>query len=175
MKRLFLLFPQKPYAAAPGGGSERERKYPYFLRHKTVDRRASILYNHSCSVNGAVAQLARAFGSYPKCHRFESSQRYHGRARRARVLPILIWPVGQVVKTPPFHGGNMGSSPVRVTTENKSEPYLPSWRWVRILLYFQTISSRQSETEKTEKKMASRIYYEVSDAVLLHRLCCRRR
>ena len=24
-------------------------------------------------------------------------------------------PVGQVVKTPPFHGGNMGSSPVRVT------------------------------------------------------------
>ena len=25
-------------------------------------------------------------------------------------------PVGQVVKTPPFHGGNMGSSPVRVTT-----------------------------------------------------------
>ena len=25
------------------------------------------------------------------------------------------WRVGQVVKTPPFHGGNMGSSPVRVT------------------------------------------------------------
>ena len=29
-------------------------------------------------------------------------------------------PVGQVVKTPPFHGGNMGSSPVRVTTESTS-------------------------------------------------------
>ena len=27
---------------------------------------------------GGVAQLARAFGSYPKCHRFESSRRYHG-------------------------------------------------------------------------------------------------
>ena len=27
-----------------------------------------------------------------------------------------IWPVGQVVKTPPFHGGNTGSNPVRVTT-----------------------------------------------------------
>ena len=25
-----------------------------------------------------------------------------------------IWPVGQAVKTPPFHGGNTGSSPVRV-------------------------------------------------------------
>ncbi len=26
----------------------------------------------------------------------------------------LSWPVGQAVKTPPFHGGNTGSSPVRV-------------------------------------------------------------
>ena len=26
-----------------------------------------------------------------------------------------IRPLGQVVKTPPFHGGNMGSSPVGVT------------------------------------------------------------
>ena len=31
-------------------------------------------------------------------------------------IPCLIWPVGQVVKTRPFHGCNMGSSPVRVTT-----------------------------------------------------------
>src|SRR5690606_16500790 len=29
--------------------------------------------------------------------------------------PAKIWPVGQVVKTPPFHGGNTGSNPVRVT------------------------------------------------------------
>ena len=27
----------------------------------------------------------------------------------------FIWPVGQVVKTPPFHGGIMGSNPVPVT------------------------------------------------------------
>ena len=27
-------------------------------------------------------------------------------------------PVGQAVKTPPFHGGNMGSIPVRVTTKS---------------------------------------------------------
>ncbi|EDK0002686.1 ribosome maturation factor RimM, partial [Listeria monocytogenes] len=25
----------------------------------------------------------------------------------------MIWPVGQAVKTPPFHGGNTGSNPVR--------------------------------------------------------------
>ena len=31
-----------------------------------------------------------------------------------------MWPVGQAVKTPPFHGGNMGSIPVRVTKNNQS-------------------------------------------------------
>ena len=28
----------------------------------------------------------------------------------------LSWPLGQAVKTPPFHGDNMGSNPVGVTT-----------------------------------------------------------
>ena len=30
---------------------------------------------------------------------------------------LTIWPVGQAVKTPPFHGGNAGSIPARVTTK----------------------------------------------------------
>ena len=30
-----------------------------------------------------------------------------------------IWPVGQAVKTPPSHGGNRGSSPLRVTTSEQ--------------------------------------------------------
>ena len=30
------------------------------------------------------------------------------------MLNCEIWPVGQVVKTPPFHGGNMSSNLVRV-------------------------------------------------------------
>ena len=47
--------------------------------------------------------MARAFGSYPKGHWFKSSYRYH------------IRPVGQAVKTPPFHGGNTSSNLVRVT------------------------------------------------------------
>ena len=51
---------------------------------------------------GCIAQLARAFGSYPKCHRFKSSYSHHR-------------PVGQAAKTPPFHGGNMSSILVRVT------------------------------------------------------------
>ena len=37
----------------------------------------------------------------------------------------FIRPVGQAVKTPPFHGGNMGSIPVRVTM-NKI-PMLLHW------------------------------------------------
>ena len=52
---------------------------------------------------GGVAQLARANGSYPLGRWFEPTRRYQ------------MWPVGQAVKTPPFHGGNMGSNPVRVT------------------------------------------------------------
>ena len=46
-----------------------------------------------------------------------------------------IWPVGQVVKTPPFHGGNMGSIPVRVTIVNKSELF-PDWGRVRIYYFY---------------------------------------
>ena len=38
----------------------------------------------------------------------------------------LSWPVGQAVKTPPFHGGNTGSSPVRVIYFNSNIPF---WRF----------------------------------------------
>ena len=47
--------------------------------------------------------MARVLGSYPIGRWFKSYCRYHLR------------PVGQEVKTSPFHGGIMGSIPVRVT------------------------------------------------------------
>ena len=50
--------------------------------------------------------MARASGSYPAGRWFKSDFRYHLR------------PVGQAVKTRPFHGCNMGSIPVRVTKNN---------------------------------------------------------
>ena len=53
--------------------------------------------------------MARVLGSYPIGRWFKSYCRYQ------------IWPVGQVVKTPPFHGGIMGSIPVRVTKKELSE------------------------------------------------------
>ncbi len=37
------------------------------------------------------------------------------RVRIPRSPPLLYRPVGQVVKTPPFHGGITGSNPVGVT------------------------------------------------------------
>ena len=33
----------------------------------------------------------------------------------AAIMKIPIWPLGQAVKTSPFHGGNMGPNPVGVT------------------------------------------------------------
>ena len=49
---------------------------------KGLDKPGGMRYTESCLtgvpvLHGGVAQLARAFGSYPKCHRFESSRRYH--------------------------------------------------------------------------------------------------
>ena len=41
-------------------------------------------------------------------------------------FPGPSWPVGQVVKTPPFHGGNAGSIPARATM-------LPCWTWLKML------------------------------------------
>ena len=74
--------------------------------------------------------MARAFGSYPKCHRFESSYRYQKtRGKRNLLFPLvlMIRPVGQVVKTPPFHGGYTSSNLVRVTSGvgPAANPYPP--------------------------------------------------
>lgn len=62
----------------------------------------------SFAANGGMAQLARATGSYPVGRKFKSYCRHH------------IRPVGQEVKTTPFHGVIMSSILVRVT---KSEHF----------------------------------------------------
>ena len=35
---------------------------------------------------------------------------------------VCLWSVGQGVKTPPFHGGNTGSNPVRTILLKLGEP-----------------------------------------------------
>ena len=75
------------------------------MTDKTFFDKIPFVLVQKCLANGygGIAQLARAFGSYPKCHWFKSGYRYH------------IWLLGQVVKTPPSHGGYRGSNPLGVT------------------------------------------------------------
>jgi hypothetical protein len=56
--------------------------------------------------------------SWPKEHDWKSCRRHkrlEGSNPSLSATIFLVRPVGQVVKTPPFHGGNRGSSPLRVT------------------------------------------------------------
>ena len=51
------------------------------------------------------------------------------------VIIINTRPVGQAVKTPPFHGGNRGSIPLRVT-KTKRQFTRVDWRFVLVLFSF---------------------------------------
>ena len=46
---------------------------------------------------------------------FKSLALRHLKNLQGNINSLYQWPVGQAVKTPPFHGGNTGSNPVRVT------------------------------------------------------------
>ena len=54
--------------------------------------------------------------SWPKEHDWKSCKRVMTCFKGSNpLLSVLkLWPVGQVVKTPPFHGGNRGSNPLGV-------------------------------------------------------------
>ena len=56
-----------------------------------------------------------AAGSYPAGRWFESDRRYHIFGMNTQRLMPKIRPLGQAVKTSPFHGGNTSSSLVGVT------------------------------------------------------------
>ncbi len=42
------------------------------------------------TIYGGIAQLARAFGSYPECHLFESDCRYHNKEQVMTVCSLLL-------------------------------------------------------------------------------------
>ena len=83
------------------------KKFKIFL-----DKIKTILYNDkavsTASLYGGVTQLVE----YP----------VHTRSVTCSSQVAATRPVGQAVKTPPFHGGNMGSIPVRVT-KKKTHTY----------------------------------------------------
>ena len=63
-----------------------------------------------------------AAGSYPAGRWFESDRRYQifGMSQTKEIAAYAEeWPLGQVVKTSPFHGGIMGSNPVGVTNTRR--------------------------------------------------------
>ena len=96
---------------------------------KAIDKREKVWYTikviTSCS--GGIAQLARAIGSYPIGRGFKSNFRYQHKADVVNnKICLMIRPVGQAVKTPPFHGGNSSSILLRVTIRNKSELFRQS-------------------------------------------------
>ncbi len=75
-------------AAAPVRPGSKNREF----FEKTVDNPGMLWYIKSCLSgrrHGGVAQLARACGSYPQCHRFESSRRYH-RGRDGNISPAPL-------------------------------------------------------------------------------------
>ena len=71
-------------------------------------------------IYGELAQLARASGSYPAGRWFKSDFRYHSYPPIFLADNFSNRPVGQAVKTRPFHGCNMGSIPVRVTIKRQT-------------------------------------------------------
>ena len=50
----------------------------------------------------------------------------------------VLWPRGQAVKTPPFHGGIMGSNPVGVTN-SKETLHIPFYGLCGVFLFSDTI------------------------------------
>ena len=63
-----------------------------------------------------------------------------------------IWPVGQAVKTPPFHGGITSSILVRVTKSSKSDDLL---LFLFIIKLYTRIELRSIYTEKLSAKTAT--------------------
>jgi hypothetical protein len=85
------------------------------------------------AVNRSVASSNLACGAIASIA--QQVECFHGKEEVTGSSPVgsfyflkIDWPIGQAVKTPPFHGGNTGSNPVWVTmffrTSEKNLPYI---------------------------------------------------
>ena len=79
------------------------------ISKKEVDNNVSILYTKNLIRHDLLAQLVE---------HLTFNQGVDG-SSPSWVTISLIWPVGQAVKTPPFHGGIKGSIPLRVTNPGR--------------------------------------------------------
>ena len=73
--------------------------------------------------------------------------------------PCIIWPVGQAVKTSPFHGGNPGSIPGRVTRKpadakaSAGFPFVPEQESENISISCSFLSDKASKEMAQEKSV----------------------
>ena len=67
----------------------------------------------------AISSGGRALDFKSSCPAFESRIAHQMNTKIIFSIHLYLWPVGQAVKTSPFHGGDMGSIPVRVTKKTK--------------------------------------------------------
>ncbi len=75
--------------------------------------------------------------SWPKEHDWKSCRRQKRlEGSNPSLSAIIVWPVGQGVKTPPFHGGNMGSNPIRVTFFNSIRDENPKEKILAFLVVY---------------------------------------
>ena len=117
---------------------------------------------------GGIAQLARAIGSYPIGRGFKSNFRYQHKADVVNnKICLMIRPVGQAVKTPPFHGGNSSSILLRVTIRNKSELFRQS-KLVRICFLLRV-------SKLNQKNLESNHFGRSRDSFVLSVVCTQRR
>ena len=78
------------------------------------------MHHFSVVVCGGIAQLARAFGSYPKCHRFESSYRYHSLEPHREVRLDLSGLFVKWLRHRPFTAGSRVRIPYRSPKRRRS-------------------------------------------------------
>ena len=107
-----------------------------------------------CKANaffGGIAQLARAFGSYPEGRGFKSNFRY-----QPTYSVGFIRPGGQAAKTPPFHGGNTSSILVRVTIASTSKEVLFCFVSVFYIENVKKIDKEWKKPTKNEEKILTK-------------------
>ena len=101
--------------SAHTGADEVVHRQRIFVFIKIIlDKSAHIRYNTPCLFEPARRAGGVSYGGITQLVEYPVHTRYVICSNQIAATR----PVGQVVKTPPFHGGNMGSSPVRVTRKS---------------------------------------------------------
>ena len=108
--------------------------------------------------------MARAFGSYPKCHRFESSRRYHN---GPLVKRLRHGPFTAVTRVRFSHG-----SPTKSTDDNQCFFFFQSRihtksgaHFLSTAFYFMPASAYIPEVRNNPQFLRKKLFHEAADKV----------